>query len=134
MGRYKTKLQAINEANKRILDEEIEFDTDHPQWGVDPHDYRGYAYLDNTLTGEDQYLQEPGGHWEHFNDPELSDEYEEFEFGDFGDLEKSNIPHEQMGGRISSKEAFDELNLRTPGDTVRIRKNPNWKEYRYKGY
>ncbi len=52
MGRYKTKLQTIQEANKRILKEESDDESREKRW----KDNRFYGFSDKTLIGAMKYM------------------------------------------------------------------------------
>lgn len=72
-----------------------------------------------------------GGHWDEHNNPDYSSDWEDYEFDDFTELKRSNIPNERYR-QLRTRRDFDALRNPETGK-VHIRKNPSLVKKYYRG-
>ena len=93
---------------------------------MDPNDFSGtYSWYDPS-GDEHPYggrYDSDSGYWGENNNPDYSEDWEDFEFDDFTELKRSDIPNERFR-KLRTRKDFDKLRNPETGK-VHIRKNPN---------
>ncbi len=124
------KVIRLNESDikkivKRVLEEELTFDINDPEFGVDgemmKRDGGTWSYFDPKRN---KYTTRQGVYGDH-NEDEYSEEWEDHEFDDFTDLKRSDIPNDDWHD-LRTRKGFD--SMKGDDGKVRIRKNP----YKYR--
>lgn len=107
---------------KRVLSEELTFNVDNPSFGVDGQnmevDSSTYSYFNPKRNKYDTIF----GVYPDHNDDEYSEEWEDYEFDDFTDLKRSDIPNDNWRD-LRTRKGFD--SMKGDDGKVRIRKNPH---------
>ena len=106
---------------KRVLNEELTFNVDNTSFGVDGQnmevDSSTYSYFNPKRNKYDTIF----GVYPDHNDDEYSEEWEDYEFDDFTDLKRSDIPNDNWRD-LRTRKGFD--SMKGDDGKVRIRKNP----------
>tara|TARA_Y100001937_G_scaffold122797_1_gene184567 strand:- start:700 stop:1383 length:684 start_codon:yes stop_codon:yes gene_type:complete len=106
---------------KRVLTEELTFNVNNPEFGVDgqnmERERNTYSYFNPKYN---KYYTNNGIYTDH-NDEEYSEEWEDYEFDDFTDLKRSDIPNDNWID-LRTRKGFD--SMKGEDGKVRIRKNP----------
>ena len=110
---------------KRVLNEELTFNVNDPEFGIDgermKRDSGTWSYFDPKMN---KYNTRQGVYGDH-NDEQYSEEWEDYEFDDFTDLKRSDIPNDDWRD-LRTRKGFD--SMKGDDGKVRIRKNP----YKYR--
>ena len=110
---------------KRVIEEELTFNVNDPEFGIDgemmKRDSGTWSYFDPKRN---KYNTRQGVYGDH-NEDEYSEEWEDYEFDDFTDLKRSDIPNDDWRD-LRTRKGFD--SMKGDDGKVRIRKNP----YKYR--
>jgi len=107
---------------KKVIKEEIEFNVDDTSFGVDGEEMEGYSSTYSYYDPKRNNYQTTRGTYQDHNEDEYSEEWEDYEFDDYTELKRSDIPNDRWRN-LRSRKGFD--SMRGDDGKVRIRKNPH---------
>ena len=114
--------QELQRIIKKVIKEEIEFNVDDTSFGVDGEEMEDYSSTYSYYDPKWDNYQTTRGTYQDHNDDEYSGEWDDYEFDDYTELKRSDIPNDRWRN-LRSRKGFD--SMRGKDGKVRVRKNPH---------